>query len=92
MFKMDLALNGWYSIKPNQIKPKLADHRVKMKESEKVDKFLGFARELKKPWNMYDTVIPIVIVALITVLEVQEKSWGNWRSEENRDYPDQNTA
>ena len=29
-----------------------ADHRIKLKESEKKDKYLDFARELKKLWNM----------------------------------------
>ena len=39
----------------------LADHRVKLKESEK-DKDL--ARKLKKLWNMKVTIIAIVIGAL----------------------------
>ena len=30
----------------------LADHRIKLKEYEKRDKYLGLARELKKLWNM----------------------------------------
>ena len=29
-----------------------ADHRVKLKENEKKDKYLDFARELNKLWNM----------------------------------------
>ena len=45
----------------------LADHRVKLKESEKKDKNLDLAREQKKLWNMKVTVIPIVIVALAKV-------------------------
>ena len=46
-----------------------ADHRVNLKESEKKDKYLDRARELKKKklWNMKVTVIPIVIGALGTV-------------------------
>ena len=28
------------------------DHRIKLKECEKRDKYLDFARELKKLWNM----------------------------------------
>ena len=32
-----------------------ADHRVKLKESEKKDKYPDFARELKKLWNMSDS-------------------------------------
>ena len=44
-----------------------ADHRVKLKESKKKDKYLDLARELKKLWNMKMTIIPIVIGALGTV-------------------------
>ena len=40
-----------------------ADHRVKLKESEKKDKYLDLARELKKLWNMKATTIPVVIDA-----------------------------
>ena len=36
------------------------NHRVKKKQSEKFDKYLDLARELKKLWNMKMTVIPIV--------------------------------
>ena len=46
-----------------------ADHRVKLKESEKKNKHLKLARGLKKVWNMKVMVIPIVIGALITVSE-----------------------
>ena len=41
-----------------------ADHRVESKESEKKDKYLDLARELKKLSNMKLTVIPIVTVPL----------------------------
>ena len=44
-----------------------ADHRVKLKESEKKDKYLDLARELKKLWKMKVTVLLIVISALGTV-------------------------
>ena len=44
----------------------LADLRVKLKESEKRDKYLNLARERKNLWNMKMTVIPIVINALGT--------------------------
>ena len=44
-----------------------ADHRIKLKESEKKDKYLDLARELKKLWNMKVTIIPIVIGAFGTV-------------------------
>ena len=44
-----------------------ADYREKLKESEKMDKYLDLARKLKKLWNMKVTVISIVIGALGTV-------------------------
>ena len=47
-----------------------ADHRVKLKGSEKKDKYLDLARELKKKLsNMKVTVISIVIGVLDTVTE-----------------------
>ena len=47
----------------------LIDNRVKLKEREKKDKYIDFARELKKLWNMKVTVIPIVIGALGTLTQ-----------------------
>ena len=44
-----------------------ADHRVKLKESEKKDNDLDLARELKKLGNMKVTVVPIVIGAFSAV-------------------------
>ena len=38
----------------------LAYNRVKLKESEKKDKYLDLTRELKKLWNIKVTIIPIV--------------------------------
>ena len=69
----------------------LADHRVKLKESKKNDKYRDLARELKKKtqklWNMRMTVIPIVTVAVGTVtkgsvqgledLEINKRMSGN---------------
>ena len=46
-----------------------ADHRVKLKESEKKYKYLDLAWELKKLWNMKVTVILIVIGDLGTVIK-----------------------
>ena len=43
------------------------NHMVKMKGSEKRDKYLDLAKELKNLWNMKVKVIPIVIGALNTV-------------------------
>ena len=40
-----------------------ADHRIKLKEYEKKNKYLDLARELKKLWNMKVTIVPIVIGA-----------------------------
>ena len=41
----------------------MADHRIKLEEGEKNDKYFNFARELKKLWNMKVTIIPIAIGA-----------------------------
>ena len=41
----------------------LADHRIKLKECEKKDKYLDLARELKKLWDMKVTIVPIMISA-----------------------------
>ena len=43
------------------------DHRIKLKECEKRNKYLDLVRELKKLWNMKVTIIPIVIGAFGTV-------------------------
>ena len=43
------------------------DHRIKLKESEKKDKYLDFARELKKLWNIKMKIIPMVIGAFGTI-------------------------
>ena len=73
----------------------MADHRIKLNESEKKDKYLDLARELKKLWNMKVTIIPIVIGAFGTVtkgllkgleyLEIRERPEyreESWRLEE----------
>ena len=44
-----------------------ADHRIKLKECEKRDKYIDLAGELKKIWNKKVTIIPIVIGAFGTV-------------------------
>ena len=46
-----------------------ADHRIKLKECEKKDKYFDLARELKKLWNIKVSVVPIVIGAFGTVTE-----------------------
>ena len=44
-----------------------ADHRIKLKECEKKDKYHDLARELKKLWNIQVTIISIVIGAFGTI-------------------------
>ena len=46
-----------------------ADHRLKLKENEKRDKYQDPARELNKLWNLEVTVIPIVNATLGTGTE-----------------------
>ena len=53
-----------------------ADHRVKLKESEKRDKYLDLARGPKKLRNMKMMVTPIVFGALHTVTKGQFKIRG----------------
>ena len=40
------------------------DQRAKIKESKKINKYMDFARKLKKLWNMKMMVIPVVVGAL----------------------------
>ena len=47
----------------------LVDHRVKIKESKNIDKYLDLARELKKTWNTRVTVIPVVLKTTLKGLE-----------------------
>ena len=44
-----------------------ADHRIKLKECEKKDKYINLARGLKKLGNMRMTIVPIVSGAFGTV-------------------------
>ena len=65
-----------------------ADYRVKLKESEKKNKYLDLARELKKLWNMKVTFIPIIIDARGTVaqgIDTRTGGFGNKRI--SWDYP-----
>ena len=55
-----------------------ADHRIKLKECEKKDKYPDLARELKKLWNMQVTIIPIVIDAFGTVTKGLLKGLENF--------------
>ena len=56
----------------------LADHKIKLKECEKKDKYLDLARELKNLWNMQVTIIPIVIDAFGTVTKGLLKGLGDF--------------
>ena len=49
------------------------DHRIRIKESEKIEKFLHIASELTKLWNMRVARIPIVVGAFGTVSKGLEK-------------------
>ena len=44
-----------------------ADHRIKLKECEKKDKYLDLTSELKKLWNIQVKILPIVIGEFGTV-------------------------
>ena len=69
------------------------DHRINPKESEKKDKYLDLAGELKKLWNMKVTIAPIVIGALGTITKGLLKrpgELGSWRT--GRDYPNDSIA
>ena len=60
-----------------------ADHRINLKESEKKDKHLDFARGLKKLSNMKVTIVPIVIGTLGTVTKgslkgLEDLEVGGW--------------
>ena len=61
-----------------------ADHRVKINEREERQVF-DLAREQRKLWNMWVTVIPIVIGAYGTVFKGLERMRNRGT---NRDYPD----
>ena len=54
-----------------------ADHRIKPKESKTKNKYLSFARELKKLWNIKVTIIRIVIGAFATDTKVLLKGPEN---------------
>ena len=61
------------------------DHRVKLKEGKKKDKYMDLAREPKNLWNIKVVVIPTVIGALVSVtkglilgLEELEKKKDDW--------------
>ena len=61
-----------------------ADHRLKLKECEKKDKYLDFARELKKKLgNMRVTIVWIVTGAFGTVTKGLLRAWRSWKLSES---------
>ena len=58
-----------------------ADHRIKLKDSEKKDNYLDLARELKKLWNMKVTIIPLMIGVFGTVTKGLLKVLGDLADE-----------
>ena len=54
----------------------LTDHRVKIKENEKLNKYPNLARGLKILWKIKVMVIAIVIEALETISKKLEKRLG----------------
>ena len=61
-----------------------ADHKIKLKENEKKDKYFDYTWELQKLWNMKVTITPIVIGAFGTVTKgllkgLEDLEVGRWR-------------
>ena len=69
------------------------EYRLKLKESEKQDKYFDLARELKKLWNLKVTIVPIMIGAFGTVTKGLLKGLEDlecvWRT--TGDYPNYGT-
>ena len=64
-----------------------ADHRIKLKESDKSDKYQDLARELKKLRNIKEAIKPIAIGALVTVTERLLQhcwDWSEYQEESRR--------
>ena len=69
----------------------LADHRAKLKERKKKDKFLDLVRKLKKKvWNMKVTVISVVIGALGGHQRTGAGTGGLGNKSTNGDHPNHN--
>ena len=69
----------------------LDDHRIKLKEREKKNKYLDLAREPKKLWNMKVTIIPIMIGAFGTVTKgLLKEPWGLGGRSMSGDHPNYN--
>ena len=59
-----------------------ADDKLTLKVSEKIDKYVYIAGELKKLWNIKVTIIPIVIGALVQLQKDWNKDWKIWKLED----------
>ncbi len=57
----------------------LADHRIKLKEFEKKDKYFDLARELKKLWNTKVMIVPIVTAAFGIITKGLLKGLEDWK-------------
>ena len=69
-----------------------ADHRVKLRENEKRNKYQVLSRELKKPWNMKVTIIPIVTGVLGTVTKDWYRDWRIGNKRTSGDHPNDSIA
>ena len=62
-------------------------HRMKIKDNEKIKKYLDFARQLKKLLNMRFSMTPVVVGALGIVLKTLEIRKGKLQCmEESKAY------
>ena len=66
----------------------LADPKVKIKEREKMEKYMYLAWEQKKMMNVMVMAVAIVIVALGTSPKGLEKKTGGTRNQKNWDHLD----
>ena len=54
-------------------------HRTKLKESEKLMRYLDFAKELEQWWSKKVTVIPMIFETVGTFQRTWKKEWESWR-------------
>ena len=59
-----------------------ANHKVEIKESEYINRFVWTPLPQKNLWNIIVTVILIVVSAFGTIPKFLEREWKNWKSEE----------
>ena len=58
------------------------DQKVKIKESEKIDKYMDLARELKKRWNNGS------LCACDSLQSLGKETWGIGNQKKNQDNPE----